>query len=104
VLRSGGGGPLHPVGQPSVGELGEPLEGEGPPGTVGAEALQPEDVILVKPAVGVEREALHEGAAAARTPGPRRPGGWNLDTPELEELEGLLRGSPLLEDAACAKR
>jgi hypothetical protein len=57
----------------------------------------------MKPGVGVEREALDEGTAAAGPAGPRRPGGWNLDALELEELEGLLGGDPLLEDAACAK-
>jgi len=51
----------------------------------------------------VEREALHEGAAAARTPGSRHPGGRNLDALELQELEGFLRGSLLLKDAAGAK-
>ncbi len=50
----------------------------------------------------MKREALDEGTAASGAE-PGCPGRRNLDTLELEELEGF-RGSGLfLEDAACAQ-
>ena len=97
------GRPLHPVSESSIGKGREALEGQRPPGTVGAEPLQPEDVVFVEPGVGVQREALDESTAAAGAAGRLRPGGRRLQCLELEEFEGFLGGGLLLEEAAGAQ-
>ena len=64
-------GPLHPVGEPSVGQGRQPLERQGPAGAVVAEPLEARDVVFVKPGVGVEEKP---STKAQRRPG-RRAGG-----------------------------
>jgi hypothetical protein len=105
VRLSGGGGPLHPVGESSVGQGREPLERKRTAGAVVAQPLEADDVILVKPGVGVEREALDEGTAAGRPArGRARPAPWHLDAFELEDIERSVRHGLLLEDASSVEQ
>ena len=57
VRLPGGGGPLHPVGEATIGQSREPLEGEWSARPVGAESLEAHDVLLVNPGVGMEPPA-----------------------------------------------
>ena len=66
VRLSGGRGPLHPVGEPSVGQGGQSLERQGPAGAVVAEPLEADDVIFVEPGVGMEGEALQRAGGQRR--------------------------------------
>jgi hypothetical protein len=101
VRLSSGRGPLHPVGEPSVGQRREALERQGPAGAVSAESLEARDVVLVEPGVGVEGETLDEGRAAARPAGGRRrSAAWHLDALELEDVERSVWSDLLLEHAA----
>jgi hypothetical protein len=76
------------VGEPAVRQGREPLQRQGPAGAVFAQPLEADDVILVKPGVGVEREALDEGTAAGRPArGRTRPAPWHPDAFELEDIE-----------------
>jgi hypothetical protein len=72
---AGGRGALHPVAELAVREDGEALQGEW---VTGAEPLQALAVVLMHPGVGVQGEALQEGAApgtGVRAPRPATAGG-----------------------------
>ena len=98
---SGGRGPLHPVGEPSVRQRRQSLERQGPAGAVVAQPLEACDVILVEPGVGVEREALDEGSPAAPASGSRtRPTACHLDALELQDIERSVRHGLLLQHPA----
>ena len=51
-------GPLQTVGEPAIGELGEPLLREGRPGAVSAQVREPLTVVLVQMHGRVQGEAL----------------------------------------------
>jgi hypothetical protein len=67
---AGGGRALHAVANFPVREKGKALEAERAPRTVVADSLQSRPVVLMHPGVGVQGEALQEGAAPA-PPGAR---------------------------------
>jgi hypothetical protein len=90
-------GPAEAVGVAAVIETGETLLGEGPAGTVAAEALEAVPVGLGDEGVGVEREAVDDGEATVVL--PRLHGGEGLGGSGEGErlLEGL--GAELLDVA-----
>jgi hypothetical protein len=106
VRLPGRGGPLHPVGEATIRQRREPLEGEWSARPVGAESLEAHDVVLVNPGVGVEREALHEGAPSARTalPGSLRQPPWRLHCPEPKEVLRSLRDGKAWRKALAGSR
>ena len=82
------------------------LSERGPPGSVAAQGLQSESVVLVNPSIGVQAEAVEGGAAARAAWRVRRAEGQlPLGRGELERVERVLgEGLQLVQAVALEQR